>query len=153
MKRIFLKSVAACALALLSSHVMATEGGTAAEATAMVKKAIAYQKANGPDKTFAEIQNPGGAFRDRDLYVSVIDMSGKYYAQGANPKMVGKNLIDLKDVDGKFIIKSIIEVASTKGSGWVDYKWANPSSGAIEQKSSYVEKSGELMYVTGIYKH
>ena len=79
-----------------SAH--AADQGTAAEAEAMVKKAVAYIKANGPEKAYDEFTN-GKFFKDRDLYVVVYDLNGKNLAQGAHPKLVGKDLIGLKDPD------------------------------------------------------
>ena len=63
--------------------VSAQQRGTPAEAKAMVEKAIAYIKANGQEKAFAEINNPKGKFVDRDLYIMVIDMNGTCLARGA----------------------------------------------------------------------
>lgn len=82
----------------------------------------------------------------------VTDMSGKMQAHGTNPKLVGKDLISLKDADGKFFVKSYIELVKSKGSGWVDYKWINPSNSAIQTKSTYVEKVDDLIVGCGIYK-
>jgi signal transduction histidine kinase len=79
-------------------------------------------------------------------------MNGNNLAHGNNPKMVGKNLLEMKDHEGKFIIKSFIDTASSKGKGWVDYKWPNPVTKAVEQKSSYIEKVDNLIVGAGIYK-
>jgi signal transduction histidine kinase len=130
----------------------AAERGTADEAVTLVKKAIAYIKANGKEKAFAEFNNPNGQFKNRDLYIMVYDMQGNNKAHGANAKLIGKNLSEIKDADGKFIVKSFIDVASTKGSGWVDYKWPNPVSNAVEPKSTYVEKYEDILLGCGIYK-
>ena len=86
------------------------------------------------------------------MYIFVFDMSGKTLAHGSNPKLLGKNMTDLKDADGKYFVRSFIEVANTKGKGWIDYKWINPVSKAIEQKSSYIEKVGDVLVGCGIYK-
>jgi len=136
------------------SAVAAEAKGSAQEATAMVDRAVAYLKENGKEKAFAEFANPANTqFHDRDLYVFVYDMNGVALAHGNNPKMVGKNLLDMKDSDGKFIIRGFIDVAKGKGKGWVDYKWPNPATKALEQKSSYVVKTdGGLIVGAGIYK-
>ena len=130
----------------------AAEVGTAAEAEAMVKKAVAYIKANGKEKAYAEIGNPKGQFVDRDLYISVYDLNGKCLAHGANPKMVGKDLIGLKDPDGKAFVKERMEVAQTKDKFWLDYKFTNPLTKKIEPKSMYSEKMGDIIVSCGIYK-
>jgi hypothetical protein len=68
------------------------------EAIAMATKAAALIKSAGKEKAFAEISDQKNInFHDRDLYVYVYDMNGVALAHGNNPKMVGKNLLELKD--------------------------------------------------------
>lgn len=152
MKKLFAGFIYSFFSLALSGAACAADRGSADEAVAMVRKAVAYIKENGKEKAFAEFNNPGGQFRDRDLYIFAEDLNGKMLAHGANPKLVGKVLIDLKDADGKFFVKSLIEVASGKNKGWVDYKWVNPATSAIEHKSSYVEKVDDFLVGCGIYK-
>jgi signal transduction histidine kinase len=123
------------------------------DATGMVKKGIAYIKANGKDKGYAEISNKSGAFVDRDLYLTVYGLDGTVRAHGANDKMIGKNLIGLKDVDGKEFVKERVELAKSKGTFWQDYKFANPVSKKIEPKSMYCEKLDDAVVCGGIYKN
>ena len=73
-------------------------------------------------------------------------------AHGANAALVGKNLIDLKDPDGKFLIRELAAVAKGPGSGWVDYKWPNPITKLIDNKSSYVERMGDYFVGVGVYR-
>ena len=130
----------------------AADQGTAAEAEAMVKKAVAYIKANGPEKAYEEFTN-GKSFKDRDLYIIVYDLNGKNLAQGANPKLVGKDLIALKDPDGKPLIQMFVDLAKSKGKGWVEgYKFLNPVSQKIEGKAMYLERVGDTLVGCGIYK-
>jgi cytochrome c len=141
-------------LALLSFDCLAAEkSATAAEAVAMVQKVIAAIKANGREKTFAEINDVnGGKFRDRDLYVTINDLNGKNLAHGANPKMQGKDLIDMRDGDGKPFVRERIERAKSAGKGWQDYKFVNPTSKQLENKSMYFEKFEDIVINCGIYK-
>ena len=136
----------------LLGPAVAGDYGTANEAIAHVKKAAAYLKANGKEKAFANFNDPNGAFKDRDLYIVVLDFTGKMLANGANAKLVGKNLMELRDTDGKYFVKEQVEVAKTKGSGWVEFKWVHPVSKAIEQKALYVEAVGDIIVGCGTYK-
>ena len=150
--RSMLKAVA-LSLFIACGMASAADKGSAEEAVAMVKKAVAYINEHGQEKAFAEFANPANTqFHERDLYIFVYDMKGTSVSHGNNPKMVGKNLLDMKDHDGKFIIRGFIDIANTKGKGWFDYKWPNPVSKAVEQKSGYVEKTGNLIVGSGIYK-
>jgi signal transduction histidine kinase len=140
-----------CAFALPFAAQAETQA-TAAEATAMVKKGVAFIKANGKEKGLAEISNKKGQFIDRDLYLVVYGLDGVVRAHGANEKMIGKNLIDLKDVDGKEFVKERVELAKAKGTFWQDYKFTNPVSKKIEPKRMYCEKLDDAAVCGGIYK-
>jgi cytochrome c len=125
---------------------------TADEATAMVKKGVAFIKAQGTEKGYAEISNKQGQFIDRDLYLVVYGLDGTVLAHGANDKMVGKNLIDLKDIDGKAFVKERVEMAQTKNSFWQDYKFTDPVTRKIEPKTTYCERLDASVVCGGIYK-
>lgn len=125
---------------------------SAAEATALVDKAIAFYKANGKDKAFAEFSNSKGQFVKGELYIFILDLNGVVLAHGANEKLINKDLSQLKDVDGKLFIQETLQTAKSKGSGWVDYKWTNPTTKKVEGKSTYVKKVDELIFCCGIYK-
>ena len=130
----------------------ADEGASPAEATAMVKKGISFIKKEGKDKGYAEVSSKTSQFKDRDLYLVVYGLDGMVRAHGANEKMIGKNLIDLKDVDGKAFVKERVELAASKGTFWQDYKFTNPTSKKIEPKSMYCEKLEDSAVCGGIYK-
>ena len=130
----------------------ADEGASPAEATAMVKKGISFIKKEGKDKGYAEVSSKTSQFKDRDLYLVVYGLDGVVRAHGANEKMIGKNLIDLKDVDGKAFVKERVELAASKGTFWQDYKFTNPTSKKIEPKSMYCEKLEDSAVCGGIYK-
>ena len=130
----------------------AADHGSAAEAQAMVGKAIEFMKKNGREKGYAEISNSKGQFVDRDLYVVVYDLNGKVLAHGSNAKMIGKDLIDMRDTDGKYFVKERVEIAKGKGQGWQDYKFMNPVSRKIEPKSMYLQRYEDVIVGCGIYK-
>lgn len=125
------------------------EHASEAEAQEMVTKAVALIKSAGPEsayKTFTD--HPNGAFKDRDLYIFVYDFDGNCLAQGANPKMVGKNLLELKDVDGKPLIKDQIALVKAKGVGWYGpYRFNNPVTNKIEAKKSFCMRGAGDSYV------
>ena len=125
---------------------------TADEATAMVKKGVSFIKANGKDKGYTEVTTKGGQFTKDDIYLVVYGLDGVVRAHGANEKMVGKNLIELKDVDGKAFVKERVELAQAKGTFWQDYKFTNPVTKKIEPKSMYCEKLDDTVVCGGIYK-
>jgi hypothetical protein len=130
----------------------AAVASSVAEATALVDKAIAFYKANGKDKALAEFSNPKGQFVKGELYIFILDLNGVVLAHGANEKLINKDMSQLKDTDGKLFIQEALQTAKSKGSGWVDYKWTNPTTKKVEAKSTYVKKVDELIFCCGIYK-
>ncbi|MBI3703394.1 MAG: cache domain-containing protein [Rhizobiales bacterium] len=139
-------------IGLLGGSVFAAERATKDEAQAMVKKAVAFVKAQGADKGYAEISNKTGQFVDRDLYIVVYGLDGVVRAHGANQKLVGKNMLDAQDVDGKYFVKERAELGSKQASFWQDYKFVDPLTKKIEPKQMYCERLDETVVCGGVYK-
>lgn len=150
MKTTSLLTAALCAvLASPLCHANATKD----EAVAMVKSGISFIKANGAEKGYAEISNKDSQFRKDDLYLVVYGLDGKCLAHGANPKQIGKDLIDLTDIDGKYFVKERVELTKANPGGfWQDYKFTNPVTKKIAPKTMYCEKLGEAAVYGGVYK-
>ena len=115
-------------------------------------KKLAFIKKEGKDKGYAEITNKKSQFTDRDLYLVVYGLDGVVRAHGANEKMVAKNLIDLKDVDGKPFVKERTELGKANATFWQDYKFSNPVSKKIEPKQMYCERLEDTVVRGGVYK-
>jgi signal transduction histidine kinase len=144
---------ALCSVALLScTALLAHADATPDDATAMVKKGVAFIKANGKDKGHAEISSKTSQFKKDDLYLVVYGLDGTVHAHGANEKMIGKNLIELKDIDGKAFVKERVELAKSKGTFWQEYKFTNPETKKIEPKAMYCEKLDDAVVCGGVYK-
>jgi len=150
-----MKALQYAAVAALLAGVnvaIAADHGTKDEAMAMVKKAVGFIKDQGADKAYAEISNKSGQFVDRDLYVVVYGLDGKVLAHGANSKLIGKDMLDAQDVDGKPYVKERVEMAKAQPTFWQDYKFANPVSKKVEPKEMYCERVAETAVCAGIYK-
>jgi cytochrome c len=131
----------------------AGEFGTKEEAQAMVEKAAAFLQANGKDKAVAAFSDPKGAFADRDLYVILAKADDGERIAHINPRMIGKSFVGYRDVDGKAYGDEVMELVRGPGKGWVDYKFTNPVTKEVGDKSSYVLKAGDLFLVCGAYKN
>jgi cytochrome c len=141
--------------ALVTAALPATayEFGTRAEAVAMVHRVQAMYQAEGTAATFKAVSDQSvKEFHDRDLYPFIYDLSGRNVAHGARPALIGKNLVDLKDQDGRYLIREIIAMAKGAGHGWVDYQWPNSLTNKIEAKSSYTELMGDYVVGVGVSK-
>ena len=132
----------------------AFEFGTRDEAMAMLKRVQEKFKKDGPDAAFRAINTKAPGFADRDLYPFVTELTGLCVANGVTPAVRGKNIIDLKDQDGKFIIQEFVRIATTPpGHGWSDYRWLNPITNTIEDKSAYIERMGNYFVGVGVYRN
>lgn len=157
MNMIWIKgAVAAFSLAALTAGFggMANAGefATKDEAQAIVKKVVAFIQQSGTEAAYKEITGKTGKFNDRDLYAVVYQLDGKVLAHGANDKLVGKDLRDAQDVDGKFFVRERIERAQKESSFWQDYKFVNPQSKKVEAKQMYCERLNETAVCAGVYK-
>ena len=140
------------ALSIIPLRADPSQYGSKDEAVAIVMRVEDIFNKEGAAATFKAVSDPSTkAFHDRDLYPFIYDLSGVCVAHGARPALIGKNLIDIKDQDGNYLIREMI--VKGPGSGWVDYKWPTPQTNRIEDKSSYVEKLGNSYFVgVGIYR-
>jgi len=147
------KIVTALAIAAgISLPAWAGDYATKDEAVAMVNKAVAFYKKEGAEKAFAEFDKKPGPFTDRDLYVLVYSTSGKVLAHGSNVKLVGKDLSDATDVDGKPYVKERMALAAKQKTFWQDYKFVNPVTKKIEPKEAYCDVEGDAIICSGVYK-
>jgi signal transduction histidine kinase len=122
------------------------------EVVAQVKKAAEFYKANGREKTLAEMNNKDGQFAKGEDYVDVHDMTGVCLAHPVSPGIVGLNRLDQADPSGKQFIKEIVEAAKSKPNGWITYQRKNPVSGKIEKKLAYWERKDDLIFKAGTYE-
>jgi hypothetical protein len=139
-----------CMLVPLTSYAQ-EDRATPDQAKQLVKKAIAFYKANGRDKALAEFRRKDGQFIHKDLYINAYDLKGMCLSH-INEKTIGKDMIDLRDPDGKLIIRERLERAQKDGSGWQEYKFFNPASKKVEPKMMYFEKYEDVVFAAGAYK-
>ena len=147
---------------LASGPSGAAEASTEAEAVALVQLAQAYLQEHGLAKATAEFNRMDSPFnvaspinQKGDLYIWSIDSKGLQIIHGKNPKVQGKNIIDMRDVDGVFLIRELMaQCYSPAGKGWVSYRWMHPITRATEPKRGYVERvpDMDLCIGSGVYR-
>jgi methyl-accepting chemotaxis protein len=118
----------------------------------LAKKGIAHLAAVGEKRAFADFERKGGEFYQGDHYLWVADLEGIVRCHAASPKSRNTSFADLKDNNGKFFIREVLRIARERGKGWVDYQWYNPVSKQVEPKSTYFERTGNLIFFCGIYR-
>jgi cytochrome c len=127
------------------------EYSTKEEVVAMVNRVQEKFQKDGPETTFEAVNDKSTPeFHDRDLYPFIYDMQGVCLANGARAAVVGKNLISLKDQDGKYLIREMLAIANGPGSGWLSYKWPSPVTNKIEDRTAYIEKMGDYFVGVGM---
>jgi len=152
MKRFALGMMTATMLFAAGGVAAKDEFGTPKEAEALVGLAIGHIKKAGAEAAYKDFTDKKAPFVDRDLYVVVYSLDGKALAHGQNPKMVGKDFIEMMDPDGKPYIKERVELAKTKGKFWQDYKFTDPVTKKVLPKAMYCEKADNTAVCVGVYK-
>jgi hypothetical protein len=149
-RRILTSGLAACALLIGVAFAVAQQFGTAAEAKAMLEKAVAALKANEAD-ALAKFNSPTGGFRDRDLYVFCFDMTTGKFTAHVRPQLIGTDSRALKVKDqpvGQMVYDGAKEGTITT----VDYNFPKPGSDEPVPKESFVTRVGNEGCGVGYYK-
>jgi signal transduction histidine kinase len=92
------------------------------------------------NKAFPDFRVKDSEWYFGDNYVFVWGMDGMRYVYPTDVAGEGKNMLDLKDINGKPIGKMFVETAET-GEGWVFYEWTLPSGEVPEWKSTFIKKA------------
>lgn len=149
--KLFATTAALC-LAIAATPARAN-GPTEKDAIAMVERGVALVKAKGKDEMMKKINAKDAEYVQGELYMDIRDLkTGIVLAHPYNPSIVGKDLTDVPDANGKKYRREIIELAAAKGKGWVDYQYKNPTSGKIEPKTTFIQRVEDVVLEVGIYK-
>lgn len=109
-----------------------------------VEAAAAKVRLKGED-AFRDFADTKGPWMDleSDLYLFVYDTAGTCVFHAVQPELRGRNILDLKDINGKLLIRDIVDVGgdSATNSGWVHYFWAEPGAIFPLWKSSYIVRA------------
>ena len=143
--------VAVAVASVLAATAAFAQGqfGTAAEAKAMLDKAVAAVKADKA-KALDEFNAGTGGFKDRDLYVFCAGPDG---ILSAHPALKGKQLTSIVDKNGKKLGEEMAASAAEGKVAEVSYMWPRPGADTTPvQKVSYVTKVGDQICGVGYYK-
>ena len=150
--KLFATTAVALCLAIAATPALAS-GPTEKDAIAMVERGVALVKAKGKNEMMKKINAKDAEYVQGELYMDIRDLkTGIVLAHPYNPSIVGKDLTDVPDANGKKYRREIIELAAAKGKGWVDYQYKNPTSGKIEPKTTFIQRVDDVVLEVGIYK-
>jgi signal transduction histidine kinase len=124
---------------------------TEKDAVALAEKGAQYMRLHGRDEMIKKINLKDPDFYFGALYLAMLDMKGITIAHPTTA-LIGKDLIDVPDADGKVFRREMIAVANGQGKGWVRYKFMNPATGKVQPKVTYVLRVGDIAFEAGVYK-
>lgn len=94
----------------------------------------------------------GSARFDNGNYYFIIDFNGISVSH-ANKKIETTDMKPLKDADGKFFVQEMVELAKTKGAGFIDYGWLKMGDKEPSLKISYVMAVPQWQWAIGTGVH
>ena len=103
----------------------------------------------GPEKALAILSSLDYG---RDGYFFVYALDGRVLMHSRQPELIGQNLWELRDPQGRPTIQQLISQAKA-GGGYVEYLWRKPSSSLLAPKLGYVVAvpQWDWMLGTGLY--
>ncbi|MDR3453903.1 MAG: cache domain-containing protein [Rhodoferax sp.] len=104
----------------------------------LVNKAAALIDSKGK-AAFSEFRVKDSKWFHGDTYLFVYDLKSNVLLNPAFPAREGTKVTGQKDANGKLFHDAMIQMAQTKGSGWVDYMFPKPGQTQPSQKWAYVK--------------
>lgn len=125
---------------------------TPEQALSILWRAVDELKRHGTE-AFAQFNDINGGFVRDDTYVFVVGIKDqKLYADGGNPRLVGRNVSELTDASGKPVFQKMVDVVTSKDQGSLDYTWRNPVTRQIENKRTFLKRVGDYMIGVGYFQ-
>ncbi len=155
MKRLAMAALAV-SLGLAWTEATWAQSATRDECVAKTQEASQLIKEKGLEAAVAEINKKEGKYVWKDSYVFLMDLDGKMLAHPMSPALVGKNVLETKDKGepGKLLFREFVDVAKTKGEGWVDYMWPKPGAQIASKKVSFIYRvpGKDVLVAAGLYE-
>lgn len=146
--------VLAAGLVTLASTAYAQDRGSKAEAKALADAALAHIGKVGFEPALKDFVADKARWVQKDLYVVVFNYQGQCLAHGANEKLIGKSMWDVKDQSGKPFVQLFVTAAKEKAEGWVDFDWVHPQTKKPEPKTMNTRRvpGQDAVLVVGYYR-
>jgi cytochrome c len=115
---------------------------------------VAQKFARDGRSAFSAFRKRSGQWVHDDRHLFIFDMAGRLVLHSEEPELVGTNLANYTDSDGKPFFRHMVEVVneSERGAGWVHYRAYRHDQVFPEWRATYVTKvenrSGET-YIIG----
>jgi cytochrome c len=116
-----------------------------------VEDAITLFENTGKETALAQIADSKGQFVLGERYIYALSIDGTMLAHPIEPELTGKDLLDLRDSEGKAFVRRIVDTAKTKGYGFTDYMWRSPGSHDELHKTVFFERVDGIVFCSGFY--
>ncbi len=116
-----------------------------------VQKAIAFYETSGKEEALERITDPKGPFIDGNRYVFALDVEGKLLAHPFSKQLVGRNLANLTDSEGRSFIRRLLSRVAKRGYGFVEYLWPLPNTKEEQYKTVFFERVDGMVLCSGYY--
>ena len=153
-KTLLAMAFVALALSLDVPRADAQQFGTAAEARAMLERAVSAFKADEAKAVAAFNDKNNKEFRDRDLYVICVSLADGKLLATANPALVGTDARVLKFKDDPFGQRVIDAMQKLpEGTvGTIEYSFPRPGTTDYVPKQTFLARVGGIGLAVGYYK-
>ena len=106
-----------------------------------VVEAVEEIESVGED-AFPEFRKEESKWFQDDSYIFVWGLDGLRYVYPPDVSGEGENMLDLKDISGRSIGRTFIEIArQPAGEGWVHYQWPRPGESNSTWKSTFIKRA------------
>jgi len=150
-RRCIVGSLSAAALIVAIAASAQGQFGTAAEAKAMLERAVDALKANEA-AALAKFNAGDSAFKDRDLYVFCFDMNTGKFSAHVNKSLFGTDVRALKEKDGSPLGQKVFDAAKAGSIATVSYNFPKPGTTDPVPKESFVTRIADQGCGVGYYK-
>jgi cytochrome c len=128
--------------------------GTKTEAKALADAALAHIGKAGFDAALKDFAVDKARWVNKDLYIVVFNFDGQCLFHGANEKLIGKQMLEIKDPTGRPFVKDFIASAQKTAESWIDFEWAHPQTKKLEPKTMNTRRvpGKDAVLVVGYYR-
>ncbi|MDO9714182.1 cache domain-containing protein [Paracraurococcus lichenis] len=106
----------------------------------LTQRAFTHIREVGRERALADFNRADGGFVQGEAYVFCHDAGSRVLAHGGNPRLVGRDMSDTVDPDGRRPGHELTRIGLSEGEGWFEFRWPNPVTKRIQRRVAYIRK-------------
>ncbi len=146
---IFINILVVFYLVVSSNFISAEENATKKQCVSKVKEAVEMIKRKGLHATKQVINDKNGPFVWKDSYLFMLDDVGILLAHPTRHDAISYSVRNVTDSNGKKFFLEMVELAKTKGEGWVDYNWQKQGDTEPTLRTVFIYKVPDEYVILG----